>query len=88
MLELSLSTAAGIVVEFKKTVVRYLHGRRHEALRSVGSMTLAGHTGVNRFTIWRVDGRPLTVGHYTLVVFAEHAGERSVVHTAALTVKR
>jgi hypothetical protein len=69
-------------------VVRYLHGHRHEALRSVGSMTYAGHGGVNRFTIRRVDGHPLTAGHYTLVVFAEHAGERSVEHTAAFTVER
>jgi hypothetical protein len=87
-LEVTLSSAASIVVEFKKAVVRYRHGHGHKTLTSIGSTTLAGHAGVNRFTIRRVAGRVLRRGHYTLVVFAERAGERSVSHTTTLTVKR
>jgi hypothetical protein len=87
-LNVTLSHSATIVVEFDNAVVRHGRAASHAPVRLLGSITLDGRPGVNRFTIKRVGGRPLSVGTYTVVAFARTAAGTSARKTIALTVTR
>jgi hypothetical protein len=87
-LEVTLSSPATVVVEFEKTVIKRLRGRKQKVLELVGSTTLVGHAGANRFAIRRVGGHELAGGTYTLAAFAELEARRSAVRTVRLIVKR
>jgi hypothetical protein len=87
-LEIRLASAGDVIVEFERAVRTRVHGRLIELPRKVGSVELGAHAGMNRIEIRRVDGRPLTVGSYTLLVYSQDATARSSARQLRLTVRR
>jgi hypothetical protein len=87
LLFVRLSTRATIKVRVEKTAGREA-GTGHDAVRTVGTLTVSGHPGVNAIQFRRVRGVRLAVGSYRLLVSATSAGSSSPTRTVALTVSR
>ena len=83
VLKVTLTAAGKVSVKLLRHVIKVSHHHKRHVLVAAGTLTLAGRSGANSFTVGRVGGHRLAPGSYELVVSAG-AGKR----TLSLTVTR